>query len=209
MFSAPLLRSAPDSHTARTHRSTNWIMSGLGYSASISAARLTEGQMERRRTRLVSPCTVLWINCRCELNQHTYPEPSIMLLSIAGPWQILRRTSPSGINGMGSLGASTRRKVKRRSWPGGWASKIFFGSLMCVLSLERRLLLTSSFQKVPAKKTVPAVSHGITNTHATVSGFQNTLPIVSDSHRSGLKRPEDTRGRDQVVNTIHILYVAE
>ena len=44
-------------------------MSDLGYSASISAARLTEGQMERRRTRLVSPCTVLWINFLCELNQ--------------------------------------------------------------------------------------------------------------------------------------------
>ena len=47
----------------------NWIMSDLGYSVSISAARLTEGQMERHRTSSVSPCTVLWINYRCELNQ--------------------------------------------------------------------------------------------------------------------------------------------
>ena len=69
MFPAPLSRSAPGSHMARVQRSTNWIMSGLGYSAQISAVRLTEGQMERDRTSLVSLCTVPSINCRCESNQ--------------------------------------------------------------------------------------------------------------------------------------------
>jgi hypothetical protein len=50
-------------------------------------------------------------------------------------------------------------------------------------------------------------------THTTVSGVQsnavNTLAIVSDSHRNASKNPEDTRGRNPTVSTIHTLSVAE
>ena len=74
------------------------------------------------------------------------------------------------------------------------------------------MLLNSPPQKALATKTVPvvpAVTHDVTKAHTVVSGVQNdvvnTPAIVSDSHRSASKRPEDTRGRDRMVSTVHIL----
>ena len=116
---------------------------------------------------------------------------------------------------MGYLGACTRRVVKRRSRPGGWASKIFLGSLTCVLPLGWWVSLTFPSQKALEIKTVPAVpavSHGVTGTHNIASGVRNEVvntPIVSDSNRSASKRPEDARGRDQMVSTVHILSIAK
>ena len=76
------------------------------------------------------------------------------------------------------------------------------------------MLLTSPSQKALAIKTdpaVPVVSHGVTNTHTIISGVQNSvvnaLAIVSDNCRSGSKRPDDTRGQDLMVSTVHMLSV--
>ena len=60
---------------------------------------------------------------------------------------------------------------------------------------------------------VSAVRHDVTNTHTITSGVQNdvvnTRAIVSASHRNALKKPEDTRGQDLMVSTLHTLPVAE
>jgi len=142
-------------------------------------------------------------------------EPSAKVSSIVEPWQRFRGSSSNGVNGMWSLGIFTRRKIKRRSLPGGWTSTRFFRSLTCVPSLERRQLLTFYFQKeltIDTGAAVPVIRHDVTNTHAVVSGVRdvvaNTRTIVSESHRNALKS-SDTRGQEQRVSAIRSLPVTE
>ena len=77
-------------------------------------------------------------------------------------------------------------------------------------------MLTSRSQKelaVNADAAVSAVRHDVTNTHTTVPGVQNdvvnTLAITSNSHRTALKNPEDTRSKNRMVSTIRTIPAVE
>lgn len=77
-------------------------------------------------------------------------------------------------------------------------------------------MLTLSPQNKPTINTdvaVPAVRHDDTNTHIITSGAQNDVAnvaaIVSNSHHNMPKNPEIRFGKDQMVNTVRALPVAE
>ena len=60
--------------------------------------------------------------------------------------------------------------------------------------------------------TVSAVRHDVADTPTIVPCVKNdvnTGATVSDSHRNALKRPEDTRGQNQMVSAIRTLLVEE
>ena len=59
-------------------------------------------------------------------------------------------------------------------------------------------------------ETVPTIRHDIASTHAiTRSDAANPRPTIPNTHCGILKSPEDARGQDQMVSTIHALSVIE
>jgi len=139
-------------------------------------------------------------------------DPSTEIFSIAEQWQTFRGSYSSGVDGIQSPGISTRRKIKRRSPLGGWASMKFFRSLTYVLSRRRGPLLTFSLQNeltTSSDAAIPAVRHDVANTHTLASGVQNdvadTPVIVSDSYRNTPTSPENVCSKNRMVSTVCIL----
>jgi len=82
---------------------------------------------------------------------------------------------------------------------------------MCVLSFERRTLLTFRSQKELAtdrKVTACTVRHDVVNTDVRDDAV-NTSTTVSDVRRNALKSSRDTRGQDLRVSTIRPLLVTK
>ena len=85
---------------------------------------------------------------------------------------------------------------------------------MCILSFERRRLLTLWFQKEFTKDgrvTTFTIRHDVVNTDAIASDVRNdavnTSTSVSDSRRNTLKSSEDARGQGLRVS-IFVLYLS-